>query len=116
MAPQNDRLNFSLVKNLCSWQKNDKKWSKNGHLWVINFQNVFFQNWKKNETEKYVIYVVAFDPIEIWTSLAPQKIVSTSVLWKILLQVTLLVQVFRQPKKIPAPNLAFQAFERFIGT
>ena len=25
------------------------------------------------ETEKYVIYVVAFDPIEIYTSLAPQN-------------------------------------------
>ena len=28
---------------------------------------------------------------------------------------TLLVQVFRQPKQIPAPNLAFQALERVIG-
>ena len=28
---------------------------------------------KKVETEKYVIYVVAFKPIEIQTSLAPQN-------------------------------------------
>ena len=26
----------------CSWQKNAPKWSKNGHLWVISFQNFFF--------------------------------------------------------------------------
>ena len=28
----------------CNWQINDQKWSKNGHLWVIDFQDFFFQN------------------------------------------------------------------------
>ena len=29
------------------------------------FSDFFFQSWKKVETEKFVFYVVAFDPIEI---------------------------------------------------
>ena len=38
-APQNDRLNFSFVKDsyVCSWQKNGKKGSEDGHLSVANF-------------------------------------------------------------------------------
>ena len=31
----------------CNWQINDQKWSKNGHLCIINFHDFFFQNWKK---------------------------------------------------------------------
>ena len=48
-APQNDRLNFSFVKEtkqllkfceryLCRWQKIGQKWSKNGYL----FCSIFF--------------------------------------------------------------------------
>ena len=50
-----------LYKIPCSWQKNDTKWSKNGHLWVISFQNFFFQNWKKICKPKKVFHVIAFD-------------------------------------------------------
>ena len=51
------------------WQK----LAKDGHLWVMDFQDFFFQNWKKNETEKFVFYAVAFDPIKIETCLVPQN-------------------------------------------
>ena len=45
----------------CNWQINDQKWSKNGHLWVIDFQDFS----SKMETEQFVFYAVAFDPIKI---------------------------------------------------
>ena len=38
-----------------------KKWPFMGH----KFSGFFLPKWKKMETETYVIYVVAFDPIEI---------------------------------------------------
>ena len=50
-----------LYKIPCSWQTNDTKWSKNGHLRVISFQKNFFQNWKKICKPKTVFHVVAFD-------------------------------------------------------
>ena len=50
---------------ICSWHNNDQKWSKNGHLWGISFQNLFFQNWKKIWKPKKVFHVVAFDLIRI---------------------------------------------------
>ena len=56
-----------------SWQKNDPKWSKNGHLWAVNFQYFFFQNWKKMRTEIFLFYLLAFDPIEFQMRLAPQN-------------------------------------------
>ena len=47
---------------LCSWRKNDLKWSKNGR----NYSGFFSSKIeKKMETERYVIYVVAFNSIEI---------------------------------------------------
>ena len=54
--------------------KNDQKQSKYGHLWVINFQDFFFQNWKSSDLEKIVFYVVNFHPIKIKTCLAPQNV------------------------------------------
>ena len=50
-----------------------KKWSKKGHLSVINFQDFFFQNLKKMEKERIVFYVAAFDSIKIQTPLASQN-------------------------------------------
>ena len=37
------------------------------------FLGFFLPKWKNMETEKYVIYVVVFYPIEIQTSLAPEN-------------------------------------------
>ena len=53
--------------------KNDHKCSKNGHFWNLNFQVFFFQNWKTQFSNQIVIYVIAFDPINIQTCLAPQN-------------------------------------------
>ena len=50
---------------LCSWQKNDQKWLKNGHFWNISFQVFFFQNWKAKLSKTFVIDVLAFDPIKV---------------------------------------------------
>ena len=36
------------------------RWSKNGHLWVINFQYFFFQNWKKNGNKKTCVLSCSF--------------------------------------------------------
>ena len=48
-------------------------WSWNGHVWLLNFQFYFFQNCKKMEAKKYVIFVIAFDPIKIWINWALQN-------------------------------------------
>ena len=53
--------------------KNDHKYSKNGHFWILNFQFFFFQNWKTQFSNQIVINVIAFDPISIQTCLAPQN-------------------------------------------
>ena len=37
------------------------------------FSEFFLPKLKKMETEKFVFYVVAFDPIKTWTCLAPQN-------------------------------------------
>jgi hypothetical protein len=57
----------------CSWRKNDQKCSRNGHLWVINFHDFFFHNWKSRDSEKFVFYAVAFGPIKVYTFLALQN-------------------------------------------
>ena len=54
---------------LCSCQKNDHKWSKNGHFWNIYLWFFFFQNWKTNLSRTFVIYVIDFDLIGISTCL-----------------------------------------------
>ena len=53
--------------------KNDHKCSKNGHFLNLNFQGFFFQNWKTQFSNQIVIYVIALDPINIQTCLAPQN-------------------------------------------
>ena len=53
--------------------KNDHKCSKNGHFWNLNFQAFFFQNWKTQFSNQIVIYVIAFDQINIQICLAPQN-------------------------------------------
>ena len=53
--------------------KNDHKCSKNGHFWNLNFQVFFFQNWKTQFSNQIVIYVIAFDQINIQICLAPQN-------------------------------------------
>ena len=58
---------------LCRWQKSDQKWWKNGHFWNLNLTFFFFQNWKTQLSKAFVIYVVVFDPIEIYTHLAPKN-------------------------------------------
>ena len=50
--------------------------TKNGQemdIYGHKFSGFFLLKLKKIETEKYVIYVVAFDPIVIQTSLEPQN-------------------------------------------
>ena len=46
-----------------------KKWP----FMIHKFSEFFLPKLKKMETEKYVIHVVTFDTIEIYTSLAPQN-------------------------------------------
>ena len=40
--------------------------ARNGHKWVVNFNFFFLQNWKSGHKTKIVIYVIAFDPINIF--------------------------------------------------
>ena len=46
-----------------------KKWPFISH----RFSGFFLPKLKKMETEKFVFNAVAFDPIKIWTCLAPQN-------------------------------------------
>ena len=39
----------------------------------LKFSGFFFQNWKTQFSNQIVIYVIAFDPINIQTCLAPQN-------------------------------------------
>ena len=68
-------LDLSFVKDFYvvgkKMTKNSKKWSKNGHLWVIDFRDFFFQNWKKLG-KKGCIFAVAFDEIN-GLNLGPPK-------------------------------------------
>ena len=40
--------------------------ARNGRKWVVNFIFFFLQNWKNGHKTKIVIYVIAFDPINIF--------------------------------------------------
>ena len=52
--------------------KNDQKWSKNGHLWVINFWDFFFQNLKKWKRKEWKV---------LWQNLPQLVLISYFVGW-----------------------------------
>ena len=53
--------------------KNGHKWSKNDHFRKLRYLVFFFQNWKTQFSNQIIIHVIAFDPINIQTCLAPQN-------------------------------------------
>ena len=67
LAPQNDRLNLSFMKDIYGvakkWPEMFKKWP----FLKLEFQFFFLQNWKSQLTNKIVIHVVALNPIMILT-------------------------------------------------
>ena len=57
-----------------SWQNNDQKLSKMQSTYMRSKLSVLFftKLKKKTFTEKFMFYIVAFDPIKVLTGLAPQ--------------------------------------------
>jgi hypothetical protein len=80
-------LTSALWQIFMKMANNDQNQSKNGHLWLINFQDFFFQNWKSRDSEKNLLYVVDFNPIEVhliytfWRSLSFTSSILERLLW-----------------------------------